>query len=69
MVECNPVRHPDTGQDDSGSEDEVPLAETIYSALKRLASDDSTVEYDEGGTPIRFTGGSDPRGIGLAKGY
>ena len=27
---------------------EVPLAETIYSALKRLTSDDSTVEYDEG---------------------
>ncbi|MCP3961610.1 MAG: gamma-glutamyltransferase [bacterium] len=27
------------------------------------------IEYDQGGTPIRFTGGSDPRGIGLAKGY
>ena len=29
-------------------EDEVPLAETIYSALRRLAPAGSTVEYDEG---------------------
>ncbi len=28
-----------------------------------------TVEYDDSGRPVRFTGGSDPRGNGLAKGY
>jgi gamma-glutamyltranspeptidase/glutathione hydrolase len=28
-----------------------------------------TVEYDAGGKPVRFFGGSDPRGEGLAKGY
>jgi gamma-glutamyltranspeptidase/glutathione hydrolase len=28
-----------------------------------------TIEYDSSGNPIRFTGGSDPRGTGLAKGY
>ena len=28
-----------------------------------------TVEYDEKGMPIKFTGGSDPRGQGLAKGF
>ena len=28
-----------------------------------------TLEYGEDGSPIRFTGGSDPRGIGLAEGY
>ncbi len=28
-----------------------------------------TIEYDENGNPIRFTGASDPRGAGLAKGY
>lgn len=27
-----------------------------------------TIEYDENGNPIKFTGGSDPRGEGLAKG-
>lgn len=27
-----------------------------------------TVEYDEGGIPSRFTGGADPRGVGLARG-
>ena len=26
------------------------------------------IEYDEAGKPIRFTGGSDPRGRGMAKG-
>ena len=28
-----------------------------------------TIEYDEAGKPVRFTGGADPRGGGLAKGY
>jgi gamma-glutamyltranspeptidase/glutathione hydrolase len=28
-----------------------------------------TIEYDASGEPIRFTGGTDPRGGGLAKGY
>jgi len=28
-----------------------------------------TIEYDENGQPVRFTGGSDPRGTGLAKGF
>jgi gamma-glutamyltranspeptidase/glutathione hydrolase len=28
-----------------------------------------TIEYDAQGKPIRFTGGADPRGRGLAKGY
>lgn len=28
-----------------------------------------TVEYDDIGRPIRFTGGADPRGTGLAQGY
>jgi len=28
-----------------------------------------TIEYDSQGTPIRFTGGSDPRGEGVAIGY
>jgi gamma-glutamyltranspeptidase/glutathione hydrolase len=28
-----------------------------------------TIEYDENGKPVRFTGASDPRGAGLAKGY
>ena len=28
-----------------------------------------TIEYDQQGLPIRFTGGADPRGQGLAKGY
>lgn len=28
-----------------------------------------TVEYDAIGRPVRFTGGADPRGSGLAKGY
>jgi len=27
------------------------------------------IEYDKEGRPVRFTGGSDPRGSGLAKGY
>ena len=27
-----------------------------------------TIEYDKDGKPVRFTGASDPRGIGLAKG-
>ena len=27
-----------------------------------------TVEYDESGNPSRFTGGADPRGVGLARG-
>ncbi len=27
-----------------------------------------TIEYDENGKPVRFTGGADPRGEGLAKG-
>ena len=28
-----------------------------------------TVEYDDIGRPVRFTGGADPRGSGLARGY
>jgi len=28
-----------------------------------------TIEYDDDGKPIRFIGGSDPRGNGLAQGY
>ncbi len=28
-----------------------------------------TVEYDEQGKPVRFTGGADPRGVGVAAGY
>jgi gamma-glutamyltranspeptidase/glutathione hydrolase len=28
-----------------------------------------TIEYDESGKPVRFTGGADPRGTGLAEGY
>ena len=28
-----------------------------------------TVEYDDEGRPIRFTGGADPRGVGVAAGY
>ena len=28
-----------------------------------------TIEYDKNGKPIKFTGGADPRGHGLAKGY
>ncbi len=28
-----------------------------------------TVEYDSGGKPVRFTGGADPRGEGVAVGY
>lgn len=28
-----------------------------------------SIEYDAGGEPVRFTGASDPRGTGLAKGY
>jgi len=28
-----------------------------------------TVEYDDEGKPIRFTGGADPRGVGVAAGY
>jgi gamma-glutamyltranspeptidase/glutathione hydrolase len=28
-----------------------------------------TIEYDSGGKPVRFTGGSDPRGDGAAAGY
>jgi len=28
-----------------------------------------TIEYDDQGRPIRFTGGSDPRGEGAAIGY
>jgi gamma-glutamyltranspeptidase / glutathione hydrolase len=28
-----------------------------------------TVEYDAEGKPIRFTGGADPRGVGVAAGY
>ena len=28
-----------------------------------------TIEYDANGKPVRFTGASDPRGTGLAKGY
>lgn len=28
-----------------------------------------TIEYDDGGVPVRFTGAADPRGGGLAKGY
>jgi hypothetical protein len=27
-----------------------------------------TIEYDEHGKPVRFTGTSDPQGIGLAEG-
>jgi gamma-glutamyltranspeptidase/glutathione hydrolase len=27
-----------------------------------------TIEYDEAGKPVRFSGGADPRGAGLAKG-
>jgi gamma-glutamyltranspeptidase/glutathione hydrolase len=28
-----------------------------------------TIEYDEAGVPSRFTGGSDPRGLGVARGF
>jgi gamma-glutamyltranspeptidase/glutathione hydrolase len=28
-----------------------------------------TIEYDDEGRPVRFTGGSDPRGVGVAAGY
>ena len=28
-----------------------------------------TIEYDDEGRPIRFTGGADPRGVGVAVGY
>jgi gamma-glutamyltranspeptidase/glutathione hydrolase len=28
-----------------------------------------TVEYDAQGKPVRFTGGADPRGVGVAAGY
>jgi len=28
-----------------------------------------TIEYGEDGKPVRFTGGTDPRGTGLARGY
>ncbi|CAA9356863.1 MAG: Gamma-glutamyltranspeptidase, partial [uncultured Chloroflexia bacterium] len=28
-----------------------------------------TIEYDSVGRPSRFTGGSDPRGVGAAAGY
>ena len=28
-----------------------------------------TVEYDDEGNPVRFTGGADPRGVGVAAGY
>jgi len=28
-----------------------------------------TVEYDQSGMPVRFTGGADTRGTGLAGGY
>jgi len=28
-----------------------------------------TIEYDEAGRPVRFTGGADPRGAGLATGF
>jgi gamma-glutamyltranspeptidase/glutathione hydrolase len=28
-----------------------------------------TIEYDENGRPVRFTGGSDPRGTGRARGF
>ena len=28
-----------------------------------------TVEYDDEGRPVRFTGGADPRGVGVAVGY
>jgi gamma-glutamyltranspeptidase/glutathione hydrolase len=28
-----------------------------------------TIEYDSEGKPARFTGGADPRGIGVAAGY
>lgn len=28
-----------------------------------------TIEYDDDGKPVKFTGGSDPRGNGLAQGY
>jgi gamma-glutamyltranspeptidase/glutathione hydrolase len=28
-----------------------------------------TVEYDAQGKPVRFTGGADPRGVGVAVGY
>ena len=28
-----------------------------------------TIEYDAQGRPVRFTGGTDPRGEGLARGH
>lgn len=28
-----------------------------------------SIEYDDSGRPVRFKGGADPRGVGLAKGY
>jgi gamma-glutamyltranspeptidase len=28
-----------------------------------------TIEYDAKGKPVKFTGGADPRGEGLARGY
>jgi len=28
-----------------------------------------TIQYDSEGKPVRFSGASDPRGAGLARGY
>jgi gamma-glutamyltranspeptidase/glutathione hydrolase len=39
-------------------------------SFKRLGNAHGlTLEYDSGGRPVRFTGGADPRGNGLAQGY
>jgi gamma-glutamyltranspeptidase/glutathione hydrolase len=43
------------------------VPETPYLALGNAHA--LTVEYDRGGEPIRFTGGADPRGEGVAIGY
>ena len=55
------------------------VAEPVRQALTRLGhhvrlrraignAHGLTIEYDSHGTPIRFTGGADPRGAGLARG-
>jgi gamma-glutamyltranspeptidase/glutathione hydrolase len=55
------------------------VAEPVRQALARLGhhvrlrraignAHGLTIEYDSRGTPIRFTGGADPRGAGLARG-
>lgn len=46
------------------------LGHNVVSATSPLGNAHGlTVEYDDGGRPIRFTGGSDPRGEGSAAGF